>query len=131
MLILSRLLRFAIFGFSIYVLTGIVPISVSQWQGQNACPALGPVPACYIVSASYFAMGTAAIFWNANLTWLFLAGALPVNLLAATGTSLEAFGHPTCPLSTSGVPLCYYSLAAGSGMLVTYSCALFLKKRFA
>ena len=85
---------------------------------------LGPLPACYLVSVCYAAMGLAAVLWNKRLNGLFFAGAAPVILLALTGTSLELSGRPTCPRSEIGLPLCYLSLIAGIMMLVVFLFAL-------
>ncbi|MEP3844420.1 MAG: hypothetical protein ABJM43_03620 [Paracoccaceae bacterium] len=113
----------------VVVLSGIVPISLSHFQTGGACPALGPIPACYLVSICYAAMAIAALVWWRRLTWLFLAGATPVILLAALGTTLELFGKPTCPLSDTGLPLCYVSLAIGFSILVTYLLVVFIEKQ--
>lgn len=124
MLPLSRILRLCLAGFSVYVLSGLIPISFAHWQTGVVCPMLGPLPACYLVSACYAAMGLAAVLWNKRLNGLFFAGAAPVILLALTGTSLELSGRPTCPRSETGLPLCYLSLIAGIMMLVVFLFAL-------
>ena len=128
MMLLSRLIRLGLFGFSLYVLSGIVPISIEQFKSGGACPLIGPFPACYIVSLSYMAMGIAALLWNKKLTWLFIAGIVPVIGLAASGTALELLGHPTCPRSDSGLPLCYVSLAVGLVMVLIYYSVLKIER---
>lgn len=129
MLVFSRLLRLGLVAFSLYVLSGIVPISFTQWHTGNACPMLGPVPACYVVSICYAAMGITALLWNRPLKWLFFAGASPVILLALAGSSLELLGHPTCPRSATGWPLCYASLFVGLMMLSVFLFALKLESK--
>lgn len=107
---LSWIARVAIFGLAIVVIYGLVPIVVAEWQGYDACPKVGPIPACYLVSVAYAAIGISALVEPRLLTWLFLAGWLPVFLLAASGTTLELFGRKTCPETAAGTPICYYSL---------------------
>ncbi len=124
MLPLSRILRLCLAGFSVYVLSGLIPISFAHLQTGVVCPMLGPLPACYLVSACYAAMGLADVLWNKRLNGLFFAGAAPVILLALIGTSLELSGRPTCPRSETGLPLCYLSLIAGIMMLVVFLFAL-------
>jgi len=58
-------------------------------------------------------MGIAALLWNKPLIRLFFAGITPVIHLALAGSVLELAGHPTCPLSDTGFPLCYISLLRG------------------
>ena len=124
MLLLSRLIRLGLFGFSLYILSGVVPISIEQFKSCEVCPLIGPIPACYIVSFAYACMGVAALLWNKKLTWLFIVGIVPVIGLAASGTALELLGYPTCPRSDSGLPLCYISLAVGLTMALIFYSAL-------
>jgi hypothetical protein len=125
----SRILRLGALAVCLLVLGGIVPISIEHFQTGNACPNLGPVPACYVVSVSYVAMAIAvSIGWRA-LKWLFFVGAAPVIVLALTGTSLELLGRPTCPRSESGWPLCYTSLIFGVSLLVTFLVAALIEKK--
>lgn len=128
LLFLSRVLRLTLLGFSIYVLSGIIPISLTHFHTSDACPTIGQVPACYIVSICYTAMGIASIFWNKPLNWLFFSGVAPVIFLALMGTSLEILGQPTCPQTASGLPLCYISLLLGMTMLLIYLGILKIEK---
>ena len=125
----SHLLRVGIVLTCLVVLSGIVPISLTHFQTGNACPNLGPIPACYVVSVCYAAMGLAALVWWRSLRWLFFAGVTPVILLAAVGTTLELSGRPTCPLSDTGLPLCYVSLALGCSLLLAFLLILFFEER--
>jgi len=120
MIWLARALRIALIGACVYVLNGIVSISFEHFRTGGACPMLGPVPACYVVSLAYAAMAVAGvIFWRVAL-WLFLAGAMPVIALAMVGTMSELLGVPTCPRAPGGMPLCYASLAVGIGLLAGF-----------
>lgn len=125
----SRILRLGALAVCLLVLGGIIPISIDHFRTGNACPNLGPVPACYVVTVSYAAMAIAvSIGWQA-LKWVFYVGAAPVILLALAGTSLELFGRPTCPRSESGWPLCYTSLILGVSLLITFLIAVLIEKR--
>ncbi len=124
----SITMRVALTAFALFVLSSIVPISVHHWHTGNACPMLGPIPACYVVSLCYAAMALASIWWQKRWHAAFYFGATPVILLALSGTLLELSGRPTCPDSESGVPLCFYSLAAGLAMLTLYLTAIWLER---
>ncbi len=112
--------RAAIAVASLFVLFGLAPVIASEWQGLGGCPDLGPLPACYLVAAAYAAMAIAALAAPRRLTWVFLLGWLPVFALAATGSALELSGRLTCPASSSGTPMCYYSLALAAALLPTF-----------
>ena len=103
-----------------WVLAGLVPLVLDEFRGIDACPMLGPLPACFPVGLGYFAMAIAALFSPRKLTVLFLLGWAPVFLLALTGSILEIFGRTTCPASPAGTPLCNFSLAVASLILPVF-----------
>jgi len=129
MIWIARLLRAALVTACLAVLSGIVPISITHYQTGDACPTLGLIPACYVVSVAYAAMAVAALVWWRELKGLFFLGATPVILLAATGTTLEVLGRPTCPKSDNGWPLCYTSLILGVSLFATFLVVLFIERR--
>lgn len=120
MIMLSWIIRVAIFGLAAFVVYNLAPVVMAEWQSRDGCPKLGPVPACYLVSAAYAAIGISALLEPRRLTWLFLLGWLPVLLLAATGTTLELFGRTTCPATAAGTPMCYYSLTVALILLPAF-----------
>jgi hypothetical protein len=123
-----RILRIGLAAFSVFVLSGIIPISITHWHTGDACPVIGPIPACYVVSVCYAAMGIGSLLWTMPLKSVFFAGATPVILLALAGTSLELMGRSTCPISDAGTPLCFYSLAVGIAMLIVFLIALKMER---
>lgn len=131
MIWVSHLLRTGVFLACLAVLNGIIPISITHSQTGDACPKLGPIPACYVVSLADLAMALGiSIGWR-HLKWLFVLGVTPVILLAVAGTSLELFGHPTCPRSANGWPLCYTSLMMGVSLLVVFWAAILIDQKAA
>lgn len=125
----ARALRLALIGACLLVLGGILPISLEHFQTGSACPMLGPLPACYVVSIAYAAMALAGLIWWCPLLPLFLLGAIPVITLALIGTASELAGVPTCPRSAEGLPLCYASLAVGVALLVTFLTITVLERK--
>lgn len=120
MIWVARALRLGLVGGCLVVLSGIVPISLTHFHTGDACPNLGPVPACYVVSVAYAAMALAGLIWWRIALKMFLLGAIPVIALAASGTLVELSGVPTCPRSATGLPLCYISLAIGLSFLLMF-----------
>lgn len=127
---LSRQLvfRILIVLVSLFVVIRFSPVVLAEWKGGDACPKLGPLPACYLVVLCYALMGLAAAINPRRLNWLFFIGWLPVFALALTGTTLEILGHGTCPVSDSGVPMCYYSLSLAAVLLPVFWLADGFKK---
>lgn len=122
-------LRLAIVIVAGFVLYRLAPVIAHEWQGQDACPDLGALPACYLVGLGYAAMGIAALVAPSRLSGLFLAGRIPVFLLAATGSMRELFGRPTCPLSPVGVPMCYLSLSLACLLLPAFMASMRLQRK--
>ena len=102
-----------------FALFDLFPLIFDQLRGAQVCPMLGFLPACFLVAAGYIAMAV-ALLAPRKLTNLFLLGWLPVLALALTGSTLEVMGRPTCPVSPSGTPLCFYSLAVASLLLPAF-----------
>ncbi|MEE8625264.1 MAG: hypothetical protein V3T19_07980, partial [Acidiferrobacterales bacterium] len=100
------------------------------WRGLDACPKLGTLPACYIAGLGYVAMAIAVLFAPRRLTALFLLGWAPVFALALTGSTMEILGHPTCPASPTGTPMCFYSLVVVSLLLPAFWIGRRLQRTF-
>ncbi len=110
-----------ILGIAAIALYRLFPVIFAEWQGTKPCPAVGPIPACYVVGIGFAVMSIAALLGPARWGWPFLIGWLPVFRLAFSGTAFEIAGRPTCPLTPSGTPMCYFSLAiAGLILLPAY-----------
>jgi len=121
-------LRLGIVGVAIWVLFGLAPLILDQLNGIDACPMLGPLPACYLVGFGYVAMAVAVIFSPCRLTVLFLLGWAPVFLLALSGSTMEILGHNTCPTSPTGTPLCYFSLVVATLLLPVFLLSRYLQR---
>ncbi len=113
-------LRLGITAVAGFVLYRLAPVILNDWRGLEACPKLGTLPACYVVALGYCAMAVAALFAPRRLTALFLLGWAPVFAFAFTGSTMEILGHPTCPDSPTGTPMCFYSLAVASLLLPVF-----------
>ena len=121
-------LRLGIIVIASWVLAGLAPLVLDELRGIEACPNLGPVPACYLVACGYLAMAVAVVFSPRRLTVLFLLGWTPVFLLALSGTTMEILDYPTCPSSPTGTPLCYFSLTVAALLLPMFLFGRYLQR---
>lgn len=85
-------------------------LSLEHLHTGEACPLLGPIPACMLVFAGYSAIIISALLPRAWFAKLFYFGWLPVFGLALVGAVLHTFVGDTCPVNESGMPQCYMSL---------------------
>lgn len=113
--------RATILGLSTAGLIGVAPIAYRQIAGTAACPALGIVPACYVVFLGYALIAASLIARQRTRTVLFVAGWVPVIILALFSSSLEVFGHEVCPRTASDVPTCFFSLAIGLALAAAFA----------
>ena len=103
----SRLLQIFIAGLASYGLVAAFGISRLHFSGAEECPTIGPLAACYAVVVGYAAMLSSAIRPS---KWVFLAGWLPVFMLASIGVGGEMFSDiQVCPRTSGGIPKCYFS----------------------
>jgi hypothetical protein len=116
-----KLVRPVLLGLIAVGLFGAFKVSYDTLTGVAPCPAVAGIPACFVVLAGYSLMLiTVSLQLSARFKVLFLIGWLPVFLLAITGSVFELMNGNTCPMSESGIALCYLSLLFSIGVIVLY-----------
>ncbi len=102
-------------------LYGALSVSYTTITGTSPCPDFNGLPICFLVAAGYCAMAASQIgLSKKNRDKLFIFGWIIVFLIAAAGTLLQMIKGDSCPLSDTGFPLCYLSLAISVLILVFY-----------
>lgn len=122
-------LRIAIALISAVGLAGVLPVSLAEVSSGGACPHLGAVPACHLVSIAYGAILLTVLhdrLWN---RWVFLLAWFPIFGLAAMGSGLELLGHDTCPKTEGGIPKCYFSLALAVTLAIPFLVHIAMTRR--
>ena len=112
--------RLVVVGLCTIGLLGVAPIAFRQATGTAPCPALGLVPACYVVLLGYAMIGASAFVGVRLRTPLFAAGWMPVFGLALTGSSMEVLGYEACPRGADNIPTCFFSLALTIALIVAF-----------
>jgi hypothetical protein len=113
-------LRAVIGFFALVGLAGVLPVSMAELTTGSACPHLGPVPACHLVSIAYAAVLISVLHSRLWKPSLFLLAWSPIFLLAATGSGLELTGHGTCPKTSGEIPKCFFSLGLAVALIVPF-----------
>ena len=114
--ILHSGLGFLGLGFSAVAAYFAFSLSVHHLRGAQTCPIVLDLPACVIVFLCYVLI---TIAWGMTLAkkqsiWqhrIFAIGFLPAFILAFIGSTGEVFGFARCPLTETGFPKCFLSLA--------------------
>ena len=116
----SRVLRIIIGALALFGFAGVAPVSLAELSAGGACPHLGPIPACHLVTLAYGTILLSVLhksLWN---RWVFLLAWLPIFALAAMGSRLELMGNDTCPKTEGGIPKCFFSLALAMVLLLPF-----------
>ena len=117
-----------ILGFATYK---SIELSISELKAPGTCPAIGPVPACYIVLIGYslaFVGSLLFLFRKRFAQPLFLVGLLIPSLLAVAGTVGQLTGLMECPKTADNTPMCYISLAMCTTCWILWLIAMRLAK---
>ena len=125
----NSIFTYLLFALVIFGFVSVAQVSVSNMNGL-ACPSLFSLPICYIVTAAYGLMLASLIINHSGCKHHFFCIGWCVAFVIALFASLaEMFGTGgVCPsstgglraASTSGVPLCYISLAILVCILVLF-----------
>lgn len=104
-----KIILWCLLGVGLY---GAFSVSYTTITGTSPCPSVVGVPACFVVFIGYFLMLIATLInTHSHTRTFFLAGWIPVFLLAFVGSVFEIGNGNTCPKSSFGLALCYVSLA--------------------
>lgn len=102
---------------------GASKLVIHEYRVGNVCPKIMMIPACYLILISLLIALLAQVFvLNNKVFYIPVLFAFSIALLA---TILELAGIVQCPKTDDGIPMCYYSLAIFSGLLVTKKILLF------
>ena len=96
-------------------------MSYTTITGTAPCPDLVDIPICYLVGIGYTSMLAAQFASPGKLkNRLFYPAWALVFLIAVLGTGSEIAVGNVCPRSSSGGPLCYFSLALCVAIIFFY-----------
>lgn len=112
--------RVAIGLLAFFGLVGVLPISLAELRVGSACPHLGPIPACHLVSLAYATILLLVLHSHLWKPSVFILAWSPIFLLAAVGSGLELIGYGSCPKTAGGVPKCFFSLGLAVALFVPF-----------
>lgn len=110
---LLNVLLLLIFSIGIFGAGELVYNEITQ---HNVCPKLLGIPACYIILACFVIPFIVHVFKGKNYIYFAFTGFAFVIALVAT--IMQFTGHAECPKAANGIPMCYYSLALFTSLIV-------------
>lgn len=125
----NPLITYPLWALVIFGLVSVGKVSLDTFNGM-ACPSIGPIPVCYVVTLAYALMLGSLIINHRGCKHHFFCLGWGVAFTIALFASLaELFGGGgVCPSSggglraagPTGIPLCYLSLAILVVILVLF-----------
>lgn len=114
-------IRAALWALIVMGLWSASRLSWATLTGVAPCPAAAGIPICYAVTLGYLGMLGAQLQtqWHSG-PWLFYPAWAVVALIALSGTGAELIFGDVCPKSSSGTPMCFFSLAYCALILVLH-----------
>ncbi len=123
--IISWLILMLLF-FAIYS-TGA--LSLQEFRIGNICPSILKMPACYIVMICFIGGVIGQLTDYTKSSRLFFLAVGTVFIIALIGTVGEFVGFAKCPRISSGMPMCFISLALCTTLLVLKFLEIRYKRR--
>lgn len=96
---------------SIFAIYGTLHLAFKEWQIGGICPSLFGIPACYIVLLCFLVVLISHLLDFRYSKWFYFIFLGIVTIIATTGTLGELLGSTKCPRTSSGIPMCFISLA--------------------
>ena len=110
---ITNYLILIIFIIGIY---GVGNLAYHEFLQEEACPKLGPIPACYIVLVCFVIPLITHIFNIGKIIYFLFTGfALALAIYASIG---QLLGNIHCPKTDDGLPMCYISFVIFASLIL-------------
>lgn len=112
----NKILSFSIFTILLIGMYGAGGLVVKEFITGQGCPKIMHIPMCVIILICFLIPFLAHLFKKWNRLYFLASGlAASIALIASVMQFLE---QAECPKTTSGTPMCYYSLALFSSVIL-------------
>lgn len=113
---LKALIYYAILVILIIGLFGAGELVIEEFKTGEGCPKIMHIPMCLVILICFIIPLIAHLLkkWNV-LYFLFTGLAVSIALVASI---MQFTGNAECPKTTSGTPMCYYSLLIFSSLII-------------
>jgi hypothetical protein len=123
-----RIIQLMGLSLSLLGVYGAFAVSASNFNQASVCPHILFVPVCYLVLLCYVLIAAAWVhMWMAKTPklvnvrhYIFVSSSLIVFMLAVLGSAGVLLGISQCPVTDSGIPKCFFSLAIITSILVLW-----------
>ena len=112
----NKILFFSILIILLVGLKGAGELVIEEFKTGNGCPKILQIPACLIILICFTVPLIIHIIKKLNILYFIFTGI--AWSIAFTASIMQFLGNAECPKTSTGDPMCYYSLLIFSSLII-------------
>ena len=112
----KRIIYFCILIILIIGLLGAGGLVIEEFKTGDGCPKIMQIPMCLVVLVCFIVPLIVHLLKKWNVLYFLFAGL--AGSIALVASIMQFAGNAECPKTTSGTPMCYYSLLLFSSLII-------------
>ncbi|GAL62652.1 hypothetical protein [Algibacter lectus] len=113
---LKRITYYAILGILILGVYGAGGLVVEEFKTGEGCPKIMGIPMCLVILFCFLVPLIVHLLKKWNVLYFLFTGL--AGSIALVASIMQFTGNAECPKTTSGTPMCYFSLLLFSSLIV-------------
>jgi hypothetical protein len=111
----QKLLSYSIIIILIIGIIGAGELVIEEFKTGEGCPKIAHVPMCLVVLTCFIVPLIVHLLKKGNILYFIFTGL--AGGIAVLASIMQFTGNAECPNTTSGTPMCYYSLLIFSSLI--------------
>lgn len=113
---IKKITYFGILLILIIGLLGAGGLVVEEFKTGEGCPKIMYIPMCLVILICFIVPLMAHLLKKWNILYFLFTGL--AGSIALVASIMQYTGHAECPKTSSGTPMCYYSLLLFSSLII-------------
>ena len=123
----NKILFFSILTILLIGLLGAGELVIEEFKTGNGCPKILHIPMCLVILICFIIPLVVHLLNKLNILYFIFTGiAWSIAFMASI---MQFLGNAECPKTSTGTPMCYYSLLIFSGLIILKTVALKLSSK--
>jgi len=112
----KKITYYSILVILIIGLFGAGGLVVEEFKTGEGCPKIMQIPMCLVILICFIVPFIAHLLKKWNVLYFLFTGL--AGSIALVASIMQFTGNAECPKTTSGTPMCYYSLVLFSSLII-------------
>ena len=112
----NKITYYSILAILIIGLFGAGGLVIEEFKTGEGCPKIMDIPMCLVVLICFIIPLISHLLKKGNVLYFLFTGL--AGSIALVASIMQFTGHAECPKTTSGTPMCYYSLLLFSSLII-------------